>query len=328
MADTSISNLTLTTPATAAHRIPIAITPFGSGNNGYITPALILSYGTSPVAGTTGTFTGNIAAGATGGFALFSNTAGAGPSITAGTAASAVSALSLTQTWNYATAAIDGVLWTFTDTSSHANTNAFRIVGGSAGNVDALKLSTKGGPSASSFLTVGSGSSTNVGVAMGTWGSGYSGLWGTHTTPTAGNQRILFETSNTYVSASTAVHLQPNFGNILSATTTTVGVGSGVVLGFTTAAASGGALDTGFSRISAGVVGVGTGAAGSFAGRLKLTSTIVAATTVAALNASPTVGEISVVNDAIAVTVKGATLAAGGSAVSVVVWNGANWVGI
>ena len=239
-----------------------------------------------------------------------------------------MSALSLTQTWNYATAAIDGVLWTFTDTSSHANTNAFRIVGGSAGNVDALKLSTKGGPSASSFLTVGSGSSTNVGVAMGTWGSGYSGLWGTHTTPTAGNQRILFETSNTYVSASTAVHLQPNFGNILSATTTTVGVGSGVVLGFTTAAASGGALDTGFSRITAGVVGVGTGAAGSFAGRLKLTSTIVAATTVAALNASPTVGEISVVNDAIAVTVKGATLAAGGSAVSVVVWNGANWVGI
>lgn len=57
MADTSISNLTLTTPATAAHRIPIAITPFGSGNNGYITPALILSYGTSPITGTTVTGT-------------------------------------------------------------------------------------------------------------------------------------------------------------------------------------------------------------------------------------------------------------------------------
>lgn len=72
MADTSISNLTATSPATAAHRIPIAITPFGSGNNGYITPALILSYGTSAITGTTITATtalvGGTVAGTTGTF--------------------------------------------------------------------------------------------------------------------------------------------------------------------------------------------------------------------------------------------------------------------
>ena len=85
--------------------------------------------------------------------------------------------------------------------------------------------------------------------------------------------------------------------------------------------------DVDISRISAGLLAVGTGLAGSFAGRIKLTSAIVAATTVANLNASPTVGEISTVNDASAVTAKGATLAAGGSSVAQVIWNGTNWVG-
>jgi hypothetical protein len=85
--------------------------------------------------------------------------------------------------------------------------------------------------------------------------------------------------------------------------------------------------DLSIARLSAGVAGIGTGA-GGFAGRLKLTSTIVAATTVAALNASPTIGEISTVNDALAVTAKGATVTAGGSAIAVLVWNGSNWVGI
>ena len=103
---------------------------------------------------------------------------------------------------------------------------------------------------------------------------------------------------------------------------------SSVILGFSSGDPLIAATDVALTRISAGVIGVGTGAAGSFAGRLKLTSTIVAATTVAALNASPTVGEISTVNDALAVTAKGATVAAGGSAISVLVWNGSNWVGI
>lgn len=72
------------------------------------------------------------------------SSAGLGPSITAGTAASAVSALSLTQTWNYNTAAIQGVDWTFTDTSSHASTNAFRIRGGASGTTDLFSVSKAG----------------------------------------------------------------------------------------------------------------------------------------------------------------------------------------
>lgn len=38
MADTKISALTATAPALSTHRIPIAISPFGAGNNGYLTP--------------------------------------------------------------------------------------------------------------------------------------------------------------------------------------------------------------------------------------------------------------------------------------------------
>ena len=86
--------------------------------------------------------------------------------------------------------------------------------------------------------------------------------------------------------------------------------------------------DFGFSRTGAGTGAIGTGATGSFAGRLKLTSTITAAVAVGSLNASPTIGEVQTVNDALAVTIKGATVANGGSAVCQVMWNGSNWVGI
>jgi len=39
MADTKISALTATSPALTTHRIPIAISPFGAGDNGYLTGA-------------------------------------------------------------------------------------------------------------------------------------------------------------------------------------------------------------------------------------------------------------------------------------------------
>ena len=284
MADTSISNLTATSPATAAHRIPIAITPFGSGNNGYITPALILSYGTSPVAGTTGTFTGKIAAGATGGFALFSNTAGAGPAITAGTATTNVNALSVTQEWSQVATTFTGIFANFTNTASAGTTKPLDI---QVGGISYLNMGVDGNLVINQQTGAVSGYPLSVKYA-GTevFNIGYNGI----VTLTGGSSGI----------------------NLPNNTTSFFGWSGTLAI----------------SRISNGVMALGTGLAGSFAGRLKLTSTIVAATTVAALNASPTVGEISVVNDALAVTVKGATLAAGGSAVSVVVWNGANWVGI
>lgn len=55
------------------------------------------------------------------------NTSGRGITITAGAAGSGVSAELITQTWNYNAAAFDAVSWSFTNTSSHANTNLLNI---------------------------------------------------------------------------------------------------------------------------------------------------------------------------------------------------------
>lgn len=88
-----------------------------------------------------------------------------------------------------------------------------------------------------------------------------------------------------------------------------------------------GAAGGNISAISNGVLGVGTGAQGSFAGRLKLTSAIHAGTTIAALNASPTTGEVATVTDGDASLVWGATVVNSGSgATKYLVWyNGSNW---
>ena len=81
---------------------------------------------------------------------------------------------------------------------------------------------------------------------------------------------------------------------------------------------------TNVSWISNGLVGIGTGAQGSFAGRLKLTSAIAVGVAVASLNAAPTTGEIQSVTDSLAPAL-GATVAAGGAAKALVWYNGANW---
>ena len=73
-----------------------------------------------------------------------SGTAGEGASITAGTAVTNVSAETITQTWNFTTSAINAVDWTFTDTSSHAGTLAWRVRGGASGTT-ALASLTKAG---------------------------------------------------------------------------------------------------------------------------------------------------------------------------------------
>lgn len=86
---------------------------------------------------------------------VFGGAAGTGLAITAGTAASAVSALSLTQTWNYNSAAINAVDWTFTDTSSHASTNAFRIRGGAAGATALFNVTKAGQANAVSYAVGG-----------------------------------------------------------------------------------------------------------------------------------------------------------------------------
>lgn len=68
MADTKISALAATSPAVSTHRIPIAISPFGAGNNGYITPVELAAFANTNAwtlaSGGTLTGTNTIAAGA------------------------------------------------------------------------------------------------------------------------------------------------------------------------------------------------------------------------------------------------------------------------
>jgi len=377
MADTSISNLTATSPATAAHRIPIAITPFGSGNNGYITPALILSYGTSPITGTTITATTQLV----GAKVSESVTAGAGWTITAGTATTAVSALSVTRTNNNALVTnVVSIAATETTQAAFGTYNNFAVYGGAAGADLALGIGKhpQAAGSSSPYITIGGylGNSTigsyagqlTVGnaaaTAVGYMSHAQISLISTATIGFAVGSNGIASTDTAISRISAGVigvgtGAAGSFAGTLQLEQLTVGNGASInhnanrlqfnssteramqisnynqsisffntyILAWASTGDANGTLDTSLSRISAGLVGIGTAAAG-FAGRLKLTSTIVAATTVAALNASPTVGEISTVNDALAVTAKGATVTAGGSAIAVLVWNGTNWVGI
>ena len=71
------------------------------------------------------------------------NTAGAGPSITAGTATTDVAALSITRTNNNAAVAT-GVKWTFTDTTSAAGFLPFQILGGAAAATNLISVSKAG----------------------------------------------------------------------------------------------------------------------------------------------------------------------------------------
>jgi len=242
--------------------------------------------------------------------------------LVAGTAASAVSALNITQTiginagnatlataspfgiqwtWNDVNCAT-GVKWVVTDTSSAAASLPFQILGGAAGTTNLFSISKVGtarfGDGTSSNPTIGFFSQTNLGLYK----------WGTDAVAISNNGNVnWFASAGNMGLGQTSAIIWSNAANNAISGTWTASIG----------------------QISAGLLGIGaSGTSVGFGGRLKLTSTIVAATTVAALNASPTVGEISTVNDALAVTAKGATVTAGGSAVAVLVWNGANWVGI
>lgn len=95
-------------------------------------------------------------------------------------------------------------------------------------------------------------------------------------------------------------------------------------IAFSSAGGGGGAYNVAITALSAGVLGVSTGAKNAFDGRLKDTSTIMAGVAIASLNAAPTTGEVQSVTDALTPII-GATVAAGGAAKALVWWNGANW---
>ena len=99
-------------------------------------------------------------------------------------------------------------------------------------------------------------------------------------------------------------------------------VGSGIVNGFSSTTTYSGSIDSAFSRISAGIIGVGTGAAGSTAGQIS--SAISRVVPAATLPGTPTSGMIVAVNTA-TVPVIGSVLALGGAAYALAWYNNAQW---
>lgn len=166
------------------------------------------------------------------------NTAGQGPSITAGTATTDVAALSVTQTWNNAAAAT-GVKIAITDTTSAAGALPLQVLGGASATTNLLSLGKTG------QLVVGDATdgrvTTKAFVAYN--GSDYGAI-------------LQYATSGV-------------FGGVIGGLA--LSSANGVVWDSTTSAAAG-SEDSGLSRISAGIIGVGTGAAGSIAGGIQLAS--------------------------------------------------------
>ena len=105
--------------------------------------------------------TGTYRAGATGGTMAFSTTAGAGPTIAAGTATTDVAALSVTRTNNNAAVAT-GVTIAFTDTTSAAGFLPFQVLGGAAAATNLFKVDKAGVVSAGSNIIVGTNAASAI----------------------------------------------------------------------------------------------------------------------------------------------------------------------
>ncbi len=106
-----------------------------------------------------------------------------------------------------------------------------------------------------------------------------------------------------------------------------ISMGSGGPLGWTATANDGsaGSMDTALSRDAAGVIDIGTGAAGSKAGTLNLTTMGLQGVAVGSLPASPVAGMVAYVTDANAACTAGTTVAGGGSTKCFVGYNGSAW---
>lgn len=116
------------------------------------------------------------------------STAGYGVDITAGTAASAVNALNITQTRNFSGSATDYIKAAFTLTSTHASDKILNLYAGAGGATSVFSVDTVGGLIASGAATVSGafspGSWTST-TGTGYMSSSYTGtLTGCTTSPT------------------------------------------------------------------------------------------------------------------------------------------------
>lgn len=165
-------------------------------------------------------------------------TAGQGLTLGAGTATTDVAALSITQTWNNALCAT-GVKIAITDTTSAAGALPFQVLGGAAATTALFSVRKAGG------INVPAGAYTAPAI---TFAGGADGIY----RPAAGTL-ILTNGATDYACWGKTVGIS---------------VQAALMHGWSSGDAQI-TMDTAFSRISAGVIGVGTGAAASVAGTIS-----------------------------------------------------------
>ena len=180
-------------------------------------------------------------------------TAGAGPSITAGTATTDVAALSITRTNNNAAVAT-GVKFAFTDTTSAAGFLPFQVLGGASATTNLFSVDKSG----------------NIAVGLGTVGA----------------PSIYFTgTTNTGFSAANASTIDASAAGAQIFRIFSTGIRFGArTLGFE----SGGSFSSNtvaFTGIASNVLALGNGGAGDFSGTLKL-ATLQGGTTLTLDNAA------------------------------------------
>jgi len=176
--------------------------------------------------------------------------------LAAGTLTTAIGPQTWTETRNAAGVTFPGLKYTITDTASAAGSIALQILGGAAGTTNLFKVDKSG----------------NVTNATGTTAFTTGNYQGAFNIGIAGVDRILFMQGGS----------NPGLRHASDGVTT-----------WTNSTSDANATrDTGLSRVSAGVIGVGTGAAGSVAGTISAAAYVVGG----AAGASGTFTSVTVVN--------------------------------
>ena len=174
-------------------------------------------------------------------------TAGEGPSITAGTAATnAQRALSISQTWTDGTSSNIGIVGNFDlGATGTATGKLLSLQAGAAGTTEVFAVDYLG----AAALAAGTVSAPAITLAGDTATGWYRN---------ADNQWTWSSNGTPYFS-------------LVQSGTNMLRMASSVIANWSSTNNSTGSADTAISRVSAGVLGVGTGAPGSFSGSLKLT---------------------------------------------------------
>lgn len=184
-----------------------------------------------------------------------------------GTVTTSNPVLSATQTWNAGAVAFDLLHADVTNTASAAASTMLNL---KLGGTSLLQFKPTGGGvlAGAPSLKVGTGDAGQAGWLLGAYGSGVSALWTTGMPAASTNYALLAVPASTYLNAATGVYI--DIGDVDKAyiSATDVRYQAATIVGWT-AGAPDTALDTGYSRESAGLVQINNGTANAYA-NLKL----------------------------------------------------------